>query len=355
MSGYNPTAATGEPCANLAQGSTIVESAVASRRIRDRFMSLEQLRQLPATQSLVHGLLDVDSLVLAYGRRGGGKSFWATELTACVSLGERWHGRLVEHAPALYVVAESPAGVEQRYAAWQAHHAPLRQPPDVAHLAVLAEPVNLLNVAMVGEFADAAVEHGAKLIVLDTLARCMVGGDENSARDAGLAVEQLDVIRRRTGACVVVIHHSGKDPTAGGRGSSAFEAAADIVLEIGTVDEIMTIRCTKQKNHAEPNPIRLKLQPMLNSAVLVKTNGSDGMPPSTLETLAALSEVVVTGGVAASVWALSSGKPAPTFYRHRKDLVTLGLVSNIGTDKQPRYQVTEAGALTLSQDSHDHQ
>lgn len=189
--------------------------------------------------------------------------------------------------------------------------------------------------------------------MLDTLARCMVGGDENSARDAGLAIEQLDVIRRRTGACVVAIHHTGKSAEAGARGSSAFEAAADTVLQISTVDNVMTITCTKQKNHETPNPTRLRMRSATSSAVLDDYHArADELTETVLETLASLVSITVPGGVPASAWRLSSGKTDATFYRHRSGLVTLGLVSNVGTDKQPRYQVSDAGTIALSQDSH---
>ena len=320
---------------------------------RERMLSLADLADLPAPTPIVHGLLDLDSVALVYGRRATYKSFLAVDWTSSVALGERWHGARVESAPVINVVAEGASGILQRYGAWQTEHAPLRQLAGPDRLLILPEAVNLMSPAAVGAFAEAAAEMGAKLIVIDTLARCMVGGDENSARDAGIAIEQLDVIRRRTGACVVVVHHTGKDLTAGGRGSSAFEAAVDTVLEIATVDDVMTIRCTKQKNHAEPNPIRLQLVARQDSAVLVSYRPtSDVMPAGVLETLAALSDIEVTGGVPATAWRLSSAKPEPTFFRHRKDLLALGLVSNVGTDKQPRYQVSDAGTLTLSEDSH---
>jgi hypothetical protein len=72
-----------------------------------------------------------------------------------------------------------------------------------------------------------------------------------------------------------------------------------------------------------------------------------------LATLAALSDIEVTGGIATSVWARESTSSDATFYRHRKMLLTLGLVSNVGTEKQARYQVTDDGTLALSQNSHE--
>ncbi|MCA1646651.1 MAG: helicase RepA family protein [Chloroflexi bacterium] len=48
----------------------------------------------------------------------------------------------------------------------------------------------------------------------DTLARGMVGVDENSAQDMGLFIQTADRIRQATGATVVVLHHHGKSGAA---------------------------------------------------------------------------------------------------------------------------------------------
>jgi hypothetical protein len=305
---------------------------------------------MPPMQPIVAGLLDLDSVVLAYGTRGAAKSFLGIDLCASIASGMMWHGHPVTRAPALYVVAEGAAGFGVRYDAWQAAHYGEQLP--AAMLTHLPEHVNLLSPNHVAEFADMAAELGSKFIVLDTLARCLVGGDENAAKDAGLAVEQLDIIRRRTGACVYVTHHAGKDATRGGRGSSAFEAAADTVLEIGLADSVMTITCTKQKNHAEPSPIRLRLVTEGVSAVLQDyLSTGAGVSKSAIKALVALSEIQTTGGESASVWRLSSEMAESSFYRARQELVTLALVSNVGTDKQPRYQVTPSGTLILPNDS----
>lgn len=348
--------ATLDPAVAVLEARQILTDLTDTARpsLRARTMSVAELDNLPPLDPIVDQLIDFDTVVLAYGRRGCGKSFVAVDLTASIASGSRWHGRMVQHAPVLYVVAEGAAGLGRRYDAWVGLDRNANSVIDDAQLRILPEPVNLLNPAAVGEFAGMAADLGARLIVLDTLARCMVGGDENSARDAGIAIEQLDVIRRRTGACVVAVHHSGKSLDAGARGSSAFEAAADTVLEIGMTDDIMTITATKQKNHVTPNPIRLRLRPAGTSAVLDDYRADvDEVSPGTLETLAALRDIEVEGGATASQWALSSPRKDATFYRDRSRLVTLGLVENIGSPKQPRYQVSNTGAITLSQDSYD--
>lgn len=324
--------------------------------LRERLLTLDALANLPPPRWLINQLLDLDSVVLMYGRRGAYKSFLAVDLLTAVATGARWHSRTVEQNAVLYVVAEGVGGLALRFDAWFTAHPHIPRPE---RLHILPEPVNLLSPGRVGELADVAAELECKLIVLDTLARCMVGGDENSAKDTGLAVEQLDNLRRRTGACVIAVHHSGKDTTAGARGSSALEAAADTVLEISATDALVTLTCTKQKNHAEPNPVRLHARGAASSVVLTDHQPElDELGASVIATLADLAAVAVPGGVSASIWSNMSGlkdgssRSPRTFYRHRSALLTAGLVTNLGTDKMPRYQVSEAGAAALSSHCH---
>jgi RecA-family ATPase len=52
-------------------------------------------------------------------------------------------------------------------------------------------------------------------VVVDTYARVMVGGNENDSKDAGQVVAHCGAIQKVTGAMVVLVHHSGKEPAAG--------------------------------------------------------------------------------------------------------------------------------------------
>jgi hypothetical protein len=87
------------------------------------------------------------------------------------------------------------------------------------------------------------------LIVVDTLSRVMGDGDENTAPDIADLVKNLDVLRRGTGANIMLIHHSGKDVARGARGHSSLRAAVDTEIEL-TRDEagLITAEVTKQRD-----------------------------------------------------------------------------------------------------------
>ena len=324
-------------------GSVVGQPAAG---IRSRLLKMSDLRNLPQPAPLITSLMDLDTLALLYGRRGSYKSFLALDWALCVAYGRRWHSQAVTAGPVLYVCAEGAHGVDQRIDAWKRHNGVIG---DTDELDTLPEAINLLSPSSAGELADVARDIGARLVILDTWARCTVGGEENSTKDMGLAIEQADVIRRRSGACVLAVHHSGKDSTAGARGSSALEAAFDSVFEVSATDDVVTLKTTKQKHHSEGNPWYLRAVPEGESVVLgLRSTDTDDISASVLETLAGLAEVQLPGGVSASNWLVVVDRPEQTFYRHRKLLLTTGLITNVGSDKQPRYLVSDAGATALS-------
>jgi hypothetical protein len=100
---------------------------------------------------------------------------------------------------------------------------------------------------------------GISLIVIDTLARTFGGGDENSTRDMNTFVAAVDQIREATGACILVVHHSGKDDSKGARGSTVLFGACDTEFEVKKVGiENIILRTTKQKDAEEARPLTLR-------------------------------------------------------------------------------------------------
>ena len=98
------------------------------------------------------------------------------------------------------------------------------------------------------------------LVVSDTLARVMAGGNENTAEDMGKLVINCDRVRHATGAHVMVIHHSGKNAAAGARGSSALRAATDTEIEIEKNGAVSCATVTKQRELEVEGTFAFQLQ-----------------------------------------------------------------------------------------------
>ena len=181
---------------------------------------------------LVKGLLSRNSLAALYGAPGSLKSFVALDLAYHVARGLPWSGRDVEQGAVLYVAAEAPSSIEMR---WLAH-------PETAELPVgfIGDAPGMITregiAGDAAQLADRAREleqrTGSKLalVIVDTLARTIAGGSENDSGDMTAAIRNLDYIKQQTGACVLLVHHTGKNQEAGLRGHSSLLAALDTSL-----------------------------------------------------------------------------------------------------------------------------
>src|SRR5690606_10613297 len=210
-----------------------------------------------------------------------------------------WNGNRVDGGSVLYIAAEGVAGIGKRVKAWMDHnriydldrHHPIHWLPEAVNI---AEPASVWGLIEVVEELQPA------LIVIDTLARSIVGADENSAKDMGEVIKHLDQLRRASGATVLVVHHSGKDASAGARGCSALRAAVDTELEVTAVATQLTVKGTRQKPAAAAAR-RRRARVGVGESCVIAPSGSvmtdDDLPAAVLDTLEALREVSVEGGV----------------------------------------------------------
>lgn len=221
---------------------------------------------MAAVSDFVEGLLTDGGASVIYGPSNCGKSFWILDLAVSVATGQPFREDLeVDRGAVVYVALEGSFGVRNRIEALKRAG---RLPAD-APLFFCFAPVSLLERGHAARLAQsvrrAATESAmpCRLVILDTLARAMAGGDENSGEDMTAAVAALDVIRAETGAHVAVIHHSGKDESRGARGHSSLRAAVDTEIEVSRPDgeTISTVRVTKQRDLpiGEPMPFSLKV------------------------------------------------------------------------------------------------
>lgn len=202
-----------------------------------------------ATRPLIKKFLDCSALSVVYGESNSGKTFLALDIAYAVATGTPWQGRKTTQAAVVYVAAEAGEGINARLEALARHHKPASAPPlFVAPCAVdLFDPAADLK-PLIELIRGLGQPVG--LVVVDTLARAIAGGDENTAKDMSIMVRHFDHIRETTGAHVMVVHHSGKDASRGARGSSALRAATDTEIEVMAVaGGSRTLTVKKQREH----------------------------------------------------------------------------------------------------------
>jgi len=177
---------------------------------------------------VVKGLLLQKSYATLYGPPGEGKTFVALDLAYHVAAGEPWMGRRVRQGPVLYIGFEAYGGLSNRARALRQKYgkdAPLYFAPGGFNIR------DLVGRQALAQYIGGLPEK-PRLIVMDTFAYALAGGDENSAQDVGAFNSVIQALIESTGACVLLIHHTGKDAAKGARGSSALPAAVDTEIAL---------------------------------------------------------------------------------------------------------------------------
>jgi predicted transcriptional regulator len=305
---------------------------------------------------LIEKLFTVGALVGLYGPSGEGKTFLALDWALSIARGGEWLGRSVQQGSVIYVAAECGRSIRKRVAAWMQH----RDCPTLPEAFFILEAVQVADEGdlelLAGRLED--LSNKPTLIVLDTLARCFVGGDENSAQEMGAFVEGLAWLQQETGAAVIVLHHTGKQGAEIERGSSALRAALDTMIRVRkSGHRLITVSNNKQKDAEEFPDIKLSLQPVVvnagtaaetTSCVLVPRGVATGVdedvvPAHLKKTLTAL-ESLSNEPVTRKQWAGLAGLPDRTLDQHRQDLVASGYVEQV---QRGAYKITEKGRTAL--------
>ncbi len=239
------------------------------------------------TQSyVIKNYLPENSLAAIYGTSGSYKSFLALSWGCHIATGKSWNNNRVIPGAVLYVVGEGGIGVPRRVKAWADLYNHGKNPLFLYRVncpVFFADPQQVYELEQAAKQIEKESRLPLKLIIVDTLARCFGGGDENRASDMGAFIQGCDRVKATTGATVLVSHHSGKDEDRGARGSTAFRAALDAEYMVKREGDggALVLRCTKMKDCEEPAQQAFDLKPLpvftdddgdeLTSLVLVDT------------------------------------------------------------------------------------
>jgi hypothetical protein len=213
------------------------------------YLSLGEAASLARTHSskpLVKGLLDQGALSVLYGASNTGKTFASLDMAVSQSAGLPWAEMKTAGLPTVYIATEGGGGILKRIAALEQKYGRLDDIP----FRLLRASVNLLDAKadlrpLIASLICLRRELGGLgMIVIDTLARALGSGDENRSTDMGAFIENVDEIRKATGAHILLVHHTGKDAANGARGWSGLRGAIDTELEL--TENLIT--ATKQRD-----------------------------------------------------------------------------------------------------------
>ncbi len=298
---------------------------------RLRLLSDDELEGLPPLNYLVQGMVPAGGFIVVVGASGGGKTFFVLDLAMSIATGTPWHGRDVVRGPVVYVAGEGISGLVGRVSAWKDLHgctgrAGLFVLPQATAL-TQPDEVNRLLLAM------EALPAPPQAVIIDTLARNMGEGDENSARDVARLTAGVDRIREATGAAVILVHHTGLKSERE-RGSSALRGNADTTILLrGSRSGLIRLDCAKQKDGEPFATMALQLDKRGDSCVLLPAPPNaqvvSALSPTELRALRALA-AAMPNGLSYSAWANASGAKGGAFDRIAKAFVRDGLVAGGG-------------------------
>ncbi|MEX3852632.1 AAA family ATPase [Paraburkholderia sp. BR10923] len=184
----------------------------------------------PIIPDIVRGVVPARALLAIWGTSGVAKSFLTMELAACLEECRPFFGHTVfTRVPVVVLSLEGNNGLPRRYRAWENHHG-----RPVPWRTITHQSFSLLDPHDLDDLTEAIGQTGEPvgLLVIDPLALCTVGLEENSSAEMGRAVAALHTLRDRTGWTICVIHHTGKVQTNGMRGSSTLPFLLDAHIEV---------------------------------------------------------------------------------------------------------------------------
>lgn len=239
--------------------------------LREDALSSERLETLQDPEFIVDGMLDIETLSRLVGPTNQGKTFVSIDLACCVATGRPWHGHAVKKAPVIYMVGEGARGFKQRIRAWERRYNGGQKIPE-SQLLVMPRAVRVVDAVEWEAWEEMCFDFKPGLVVLDTQSRVSSGINENDNSAMNTFVEKCELLRDITGACVLLVHHTGKDENSGGRGASVVAGAITTELRVKKLDKgsgSLVIKTDKQRDRAFADDVVLQFEECGSSAVMV--------------------------------------------------------------------------------------
>lgn len=231
-------------------GETLLQSPDGQRsQLAQYLIHVAELENLPDLDWLMEGEIPTRGLVMFFGPSGVGKSFIALDKALSLS----------EIHPVVYIAAEGEYGFKTRVAAWCKHH---HRDPKHLRLYFYMNVLSLINDAERGAFIMLLESIKPALIVVDTVAHCMLPGNENDTREMGLFVKGTKALQKKFDCATLLVHHTNKAGKIE-RGNLALRNACDVIARITDDDDLLVFECSKSKDTKPFDTRYMKLLPVM--------------------------------------------------------------------------------------------
>lgn len=278
-------------------------------------------------------------LNVIYGPPGCGKTWLTIDFLCRACLGN----------PNEYFVlsaGEGVPGLKSRVDAWKQHYK-----QDFDNLLIYGEALPLLKPEAIEEFKFWTYGLNIKFVAIDTLARAMLGENENDTSVMGKFIDECDNIMRQMDIGLLLIHHTNRMGYL--RGSIALDGGADSMLKVHAEDDVHIVYNSLdnggKNKHSEEAPalyfrkVAVQLQDGSNSAVMVKSEKviddivDDKLTDNQMKILRAMYGVEL---IASNLIVENSGVARRTVFYNLSRLTEAGYVEKANIDA---YKLTDKG------------
>lgn len=243
-----------------------------------KLVPFKDIRFVVPDEWLIKRLIPQQGVAVLYGLPMAFKSFIALDIAFHVALGWDWAGRATTQGDVVYIAAENARGIRKRKVGFEMLH-DANLPGHVPFYLVEASP-NLGTekndlAALIASVEAVGVK--PRLIVIDTLAQTLHGGEENGA-GMQTFVANATALANHFKACVLAVHHVPLADDKRMRGHTSLHGGADaeLLTERNGGDLVTTLSLEKLKDEED----RIKLTVHLSRIII--GHDADGVDVSTL-------------------------------------------------------------------------
>ncbi|WP_164658264.1 AAA family ATPase [Tropicibacter sp. Alg240-R139] len=197
----------------------------------------------------VEGLVPMRGRVGLLGKFKAGKSVVATALGMHIATGMDIGERFVEQGVVVHIMSEGDAQRNKnRLLAWCRHHnvSPVKAMKNYKALSVKYDLLKSADELM----RDVTVYAGkgsADVVIIDPLIENF-SGKENDSDDMIKFLNHAHIIAKKIEGVVIIPHHLGMDASKGARGSTAYEGAMDMVLQVTGSASKITVKSSASRD-----------------------------------------------------------------------------------------------------------
>lgn len=205
-----------------------------------QFISLgDATRQGSGTPIFKH-FMNRETVNVLFGPSGSGKSFLTLDMAVHLAAGRDWAGfKCKQKMAVLYICTESGSSFGKRAEAARTRigvkaGASLQECPFAyypAHVDLLNNKDHIKLIQKLVTDLEAQSGYKCGLVIVDTLSAAFGGGNENS-EDMTKFVNNMAEIKFSKKVAVLVVHHTGKDESAGARGHSSLKGNIDTEIQV---------------------------------------------------------------------------------------------------------------------------